>query len=302
MSAETLFIVNGAAGGGACGRRAPRVLAGLGEALGPSRQAWTEGPGHARDLVREAWAAGVRTFVAVGGDGTAFEIVDGLFPLPPVEGRDDRPTLGFLPLGTGNSFVRDFDITGPDAAIAALRAGRSRPVDVVRATHADGVFHFINLCSVGFSADAGELTNRRFKRLGATGYVAAVLVTLARLQHPTFPIRLDGGAWDRRPAALLSFSNSGFTAGTMNMAPGADPADGRLDVIRVGALSRPRFLATFPRIFRGTHTAAPDIEHALATTVELDLPEPVPCMVDGEILEARLQRLEVLPGALEVRL
>lgn len=294
-----LAIVNGAAGGGACGRRAPEALAQLKTSFPDLEQAWTDGPEHATTLAREAWHDGVRHFLAVGGDGTAFEVLNGLFPR--ADG-DDVPTLGYLPLGTGNSFVRDFGVTDRASALRALLAQRRSRVDVVRAEHDDGVFHFVNLCSVGFTAEAGELTNRRFKALGAAGYIAATLVTLVRLKHPVVPVRLDEGDWDRRPAALLSFSNSGFTGGTMNMAPGADPADGRLDVIRVGALGRARFLATFPKIFQGTHTAARDIEQTLATTVELELDAPIACMVDGEILTVRLNRLEVLHRALEVML
>jgi len=299
MSERVLAIVNGAAGGGACGKRAPAVLAGLRDTFPGLEEAWTTGPAHATVLAREAWADGVRTFVSVGGDGTAFEVLNGVFPQGPDQ---ERPTLGYLPLGTGNSFVRDFDVTDQDSALAALTSGRRRRVDVIRAEHDEGVFFYVNLCSLGFSAAAGELTNRRFKGLGAAGYIAAVLITLARLEHPVFPVRLDEGDWDRRPAALLSFSNSGYTAGTMNMAPGADPCDGQLDVIRVGALGRPRFLATFPRIFAGTHTQARDIEQVRARTVELDLDAPADCMVDGEIIRARLTRLQVLPGALEVLL
>lgn len=299
MSEPVLAIVNGAAGGGAGARKAPAALAGLEATFPGLEQAWTEGPQHATTLAREAWERGVRTFIAVGGDGTAFEVLNGLFPRAADE---DRPTMGYLPLGTGNSFVRDFGVTDQATALAALTSGRRSAVDVVLAEHDEGSFTFVNLCSVGFSAEAGELTNRRFKKLGAAGYIAAVLVTLARLKHPVFPVRLDDGDWDRRPAALLSFSNSGFTAGTMNMAPGADPSDGQVDVVRVGALGRPRFLATFPRIFAGTHTAAPDIELVRAKTVELDLDGPVDCMVDGEILRVRLRRLTVLHHALDVLL
>lgn len=293
---SVVAILNPAAGGGAAGRRVDQVLPEL-RALYPDLELLrTAGPGDATALAREAWRRGARTFVIIGGDGTAFEALNGLFP------RDDgeRPTLGYLPLGTGNSFVRDFAITDAKSAIAALRARATRPVDVLRLDHDAGSLHFVNLCSVGFSAAAGELTNRRFKGLGAAGYIAAVLVTLARLEHPVFPVSLDGGPWDRRPAALLSFSNSGYTAGTMNMAPGADPSDGLVDVIRVGALSRPRFLATFPKIFAGTHTRAPDIEQRRARAVRLDLDDDIDCMIDGEIVRCRPFALTVLPGAVQV--
>jgi YegS/Rv2252/BmrU family lipid kinase len=296
---STWFIVNGAAGGGACGKRAHKVIEALRDTFTDAEIAWTDGPGHATELARDARDDGATAIVSVGGDGTAFEVLNGLFP------HDDDavlPALGYLPLGTGNSFVRDFDITDTDSALVALRSERRRRVDVVRADHDDGVFHFVNLCSLGFTATAGDLTNRRFKGMGAAGYIAATLITLARLEHPVFPVRLDDGDWDRRPCALLSFSNSGYTAGTMNMAPGADPADGRVDVVRVGALGRGRFLATFPKIFAGTHTQARDIEQTTAATVDLDLPGPVDCMVDGEIIRARPTRLTVLHHALEVLL
>lgn len=292
----TLAILNPAAGGGAAGRRVDALLPELRTIFPDLELVRTAGPGDATALAREGRRRGVAQILVIGGDGTAFEALNGLFP-----GDDpDRPALGYLPLGTGNSFVRDFGITDVPSALAALRSGRERAVDVVRLDHDDGCVHFVNLCSLGFSAAAGELTNRRFKGLGAAGYIAAVLVTLARLEHPIFPVSLDDGPWDRRPTALISFSNSGYTAGTMNMAPGADPSDGRLDVIRVGALSRPRFLATFPKIFAGTHTAAPDIEHLHAARVALDLPGPVDCMIDGEIVRCRPTALTVLPGALRV--
>ncbi len=290
MSRRIAVILNPAAGGG----RAPRrfeALRGRLEALGHVSVLCTHDPGHAAALAREADATDV---ISVGGDGTLHEVVTGLM------GRDDRPRLGLLPLGTGNSFGRDLDLTTPDRCLDAIARGETRAVDVVRAEHDDGVLYSINLFSIGFTAEAGELTNRRFKGLGAAGYILAVLITLARLKHPSFRVRLDDGEWDARPCALLSFSNSQYTGGDMRMAPAADPTDGRVDVIRVGALGRPRFLATFPKIFAGTHVSAPHIEATTAQAVELDLASPVDVMIDGEVVRVRPTRLEVLPGAVEV--
>jgi YegS/Rv2252/BmrU family lipid kinase len=293
-----LAIVNGAAGGGACGRRAPEALQTLRNTWPDLRDAWTDGPGHASALARQAWREGTRRFLVVGGDGTAFEVLNGLFPLD----GDEVPTLGFLPLGTGNSFVRDFGVTDPTTALAALVSGRSRLVDVVRVDAVARQIHYLNLLSVGFSAEVGDMTNRRFKGLGAGGYIVAVLVTLARLKYPVFPIQRDDGPWDRRPSALLSFSNSIYTGGTMKMAPAADPTDGQVDVIRVGPLGRARFLATFPKIFPGTHTGEPGIEASRATRIQFDLAAPVECMIDGEVLALHLQSLQVLPSTLRVML
>lgn len=238
----------------------------------------------------------------MGGDGTTYEIINGLFPKKVGPGNDgaDTPIIAMLPLGTGNSFLRDFAITDERDAMSAIERGATRPCDVVKAVHDDGELHFINLLSVGFSAEAGELTNRRFKPLGAAGYVAAVLITAARFQSQVFPVRVDEGDEDARPCVLLSFSNSRYTAGTMMMAPHADAGDGELDVIRIGAMPKLRFVKSFPSIFKGEHVERPEVEEGRARRVDLDLPGPVDVMVDGEVQKLRLKRLEVIPSALEV--
>jgi len=286
--------VNPAAGGGRCGQEVDVYVDRLQRTGLAVARYITSGPGEATKMARRAVDDGADPVIAVGGDGTLFEVLNGLFP-----GGMDRPALGVLPLGTGNSFVRDFDLDSPRKALNAIMAGHRRPVDVVRVVHAGGELHYINLLSVGFTARAGSLTNRRFKRLGAAGYVASVLACLVRLEHPVFPVALDEGAMDRSPCSLLSFSNSRYTGGEMMMAPAADPTDGRLDVIRVGALSRLRFLRTFPEIFDGTHTSSPGVTATTAATVQFDLPGPVDVMVDGEVLSLHLERLEVLPGAVD---
>jgi diacylglycerol kinase (ATP) len=172
---------------------------------------------------------------------------------------------------------------------------------VVRAEHADGAIHYLNLLSTGFSARAGALTNARFKGLGAAGYVVAVVWSVLGLEHPVLPLRLDeGDDVDARPSVLLSFSNSRYTAGTMCMAPLADPGDGALDVIRVGDLGRIAFLGAFPSIFAGRHVERPDVEQVRARRVRFEPVGVQDVMVDGEILRLDLRALEVLPGAIEV--
>jgi diacylglycerol kinase (ATP) len=142
--------------------------------------------------------------------------------------------------------------------------------------------------------------NAHLKPLGALGYVLAVLGCVAGLEHPVIPVRLDSSGVDRRPCALISFCNSRFTGGTMMMAPRADPSDGEIDVVRVGALGRLEFTATFPRIFAGTHVDHPGVEQARARRVELVDPVERDVMVDGEIMRLELRSLAVLPGAIEI--
>lgn len=292
-----IAIVNSAAGGGAAKRRAPKALNALRSAGFDIETHATLRPGHATAIARRAWAEGYRRFLSIGGDGTTYEVVNGLFP---VEG-EGRPRLGILPLGTGNSFLRDFGITSADQALRAVLSRQARRIDVVRVDHADGVLHYVNLLSVGFSARVGDLTNRRFKRLGMAGYAVAVALSVARLEPERFALRADGAAeTDAHPCTLLSFSNSRFTGGTMQMAPNADPSDGALDVIRIDPVDRGTLLRALPRLYKGTHVDLPVVSEARAREIHFEPAPPVPIMVDGEIIHAALRRLEVLPGALEV--
>jgi len=296
--APFLAIVNPAAGGGRCGTLAPKALARLKQSGVEIETVSTSRAGEATEIARKAYGQGVRNFLAVGGDGTSYEVVNGLFPEAETGGR---PALGFLPLGTGNSFLRDFTADGIEYSIEAIRCGRRRACDVIRLQHADGILYFLNLLSLGFPADAGEIANRRLKRWGELGYIFAVLARLAALKHAAFPHRLAGETeWDRRPFLFLAFTNSKFTGGKMMIAPKADPADGLIECVRWQPVGRMRLLWNFPRLFSGTH-----IDHALASrsgTSRFDfaLDGPVTAMVDGEILRLQCQSLEVLPGALDV--
>jgi diacylglycerol kinase (ATP) len=285
------LIVNGAAGGGRCAQRAQPFLDRLRDRGVVAEASYTAAPG---DATRMAGRIDADVVVAVGGDGTLFEVVNGLFSR-----SGDRPALGVLPLGTGNSFARDFGLHDPEAALDALSLGRRRACDVVRARHRDGELYYVNLLSIGFTARAGALTNRRFKPLGTSGYILSVLASLIRLEHPTFSLRLDGGALDDRACTLWSFSNSRYTGGDMMMAPDADLSDGLVDCVRIGPLGRRRFLGAFPKIFKGTHPELDEIDVTQVGRVDFELDEEVDVLVDGEILRLQLDSLEVLPDALE---
>jgi diacylglycerol kinase (ATP) len=292
---KTAIILNRSAGGGDCAEAAGPFLNRLKAEIQNLEIHWTDYAGHATELSRIARKEGVETIIAAGGDGTVFEVINGIFPNsgPPCK-------LGILPLGTGNSFLRDFGITNAEEAVNAIIAGNTQLVDVIEATHTDGKFHYINLLSIGFSAEAGALTNRRFKGLGLTGYALAVVVSLTRMSHPCFPYQTDSLPLRADPSTLISFSNSRFTGGTMEMAPSADLSDGQLDIIHIGPMSRRRLLSCFPKIYQGTHVRLDEIKHNTATYVTFkDIPE-TNIMVDGEILRLTLQRLQVLPGAIEV--
>jgi len=292
-------IINPAAGGGRSGREGPRALRTLREAkvdLDDIR--YTRAAGDAQRIAREAWQQGARRFLVVGGDGTTHEVINGC--VPEALSGEERPTIAMLPLGTGNSFLRDFGIFDAKGALAAIERGTARSSDVVRLDHEDGALLSFNIVGLGFSATVGARANARYKRFGALGYVVAVFETAMNLQAPVFPLRLDGGELDSRPTTLLSFSNSRFTGGAMEMAPRAKIDDGELDVIRISSMPRLRFVAQFPSIFRGKHTETSVVEEKRARRVDFEINETIDCMIDGEIVRVRPRAVEVVPRAFSV--
>jgi diacylglycerol kinase (ATP) len=293
-----LAIVNPAAGGG----RSQKLLASALERLKQGgvevNVAVTRGPGDASTIAREAYQRGVRQFIAVGGDGTAYEVVNGLFPHA---AESDPPTLAFLPLGTGNSFLRDFSDRGIEYAIESLIAQRSRACDVLRLRHRGGTIHYINLLSMGFSADVATLRARRFSSWGEFGYFSSIFLTLARFNRRPFPARVDGEAdFDKRPCLFLTFSNSKFTGGTMMIAPKAEVSDGLIEYVRWGPIGRAGLIRNLPGLYDGTHINHPLAERRAAKRIEFQLDGPVDVMVDGEVLSLHCEELDVLPGALNV--
>ncbi len=318
MNDTFLAIINPAAGGGRCRELVGAALARLRSAGIAIEAAETSAAGQATQMAREAYGRGIRKFLAVGGDGTSYEIVNGLFSesgclvsgvgSPGVSGDEEEriPTLGFLPLGTGNSFLRDFSDPkaadrGLEHAIRAIEARRSRACDVLRLTHKGGELYYINLLSLGFAADVAVLRHRRFLGLGHAGYLLAVFLSLARLKRRPFPVRVEGqGEFDARRCLFLTFNNSKYTGGTMMIAPDAVTDDGRIEYVRWGPIGRLGLIRNLPGLYDGTHTRHPLAERRAVRHIEFQLDEPVDLMVDGEVLTLHCERIEVLPSALKV--
>jgi diacylglycerol kinase (ATP) len=293
-----LAVVNPAAGGGRCRKLVPKALDRLRAGGIKLEVVETTGPEQGTQLAREAYSSGYRRFIAVGGDGTSYEIVNGLFPRRDFDGP---ATLAFLPLGTGNSFLREFTDRGVEYAIEAILAGRSQPCDVLRLRHTQGILHYINLLSMGFAADVATLRARRFSGWGELGYQSSIFVTLARFRRRPFPLRVDGEVEiDRRPCLFLTFNNSKFTGGTMMIAPNAEVNDGLIEYVRWGPIGRLGLIRNLPTLYDGTHIHHPLAERREAKRIDFHLDAPVDVMVDGEVLTLQCETLDVLPSALRV--
>jgi diacylglycerol kinase (ATP) len=293
-----LAIVNPGAGGGRSRKLLGPALERLRVGGIEVKVAVTHAPGEATKIANAAYERGIRHFIAVGGDGTSYEIVNGLYPQS-VEG--ERPTLAFLPLGTGNSFLRDFSDRGVDYALESILAQRTRSCDVLRLRHRTGVICYINLLSMGFSADVATLRARRFSSWGEFGYFTSIFLTLARFNRRPFPARVEGDSnFDSRPCLFLTFSNSKFTGGTMMIAPRADINDGLIEYVRWGPIGRLGLIRNLPTLYDGTHIEHPLAERKAVRRVEFKLDAPIDVMVDGEVLTLHCEELDVLAGALNV--
>jgi len=300
MSLPTLLVVNPAAGHG----RGAKVFRALGSRLMrdfPGLEVRTsECPGQAVEIGREAAERGFERVLCLGGDGTPFEVVHGWRsargPVRPFE-------LGLIPAGTGNSFLRDFGMTTAEEAIDGILAGRRRRVDLVEFEYQEGGRterrFSLNIIGVGLIADILKLTNERLKFLGSAGYSLAVLLRLAKGLNNRIEITADGRAWSVRDSALV-ISNSKFTGGKMMIAPPADAADGKADLVVFREVNRREIVAIFKGVFGGTHVGHPKVEMTAAAEMTIVGDPPLRIMADGELLGHTPLRLKVLPGELVI--
>jgi YegS/Rv2252/BmrU family lipid kinase len=254
----------------------------------------SERPGQ---LIEAAAETDADVVVAVGGDGTLNEVVNGLMQ------RDDRPELAVLPRGTGMDFIRTYGIPrDPDDALRVARSGTTRMIDVGRVEHADGVRFFANVGSVGMSAAVAQRANGMSKALGgkATFFYALTRVFLEWKNSPV-TVQLDDGV--RRDGRMhdVIVANGQWHGGAMWLAPEAQPDDGIFDIVVIGDINKRDFATTAPKIYKGTYLEHPKVELLRSRTVAVDAPERLPIELDGEQVGTTPARFEVVPHALRLR-
>ncbi|MBW2273404.1 MAG: diacylglycerol kinase family lipid kinase [Deltaproteobacteria bacterium] len=302
MPAQTLVISNPASRSGATGRRWGEVEARLRAALGELAVERTRGPRDGERIAREAAQSGARRIVVAGGDGTANEVVSGLLAAD----LASKVEVGLLPLGTGGDFLRTLGIPRTlDAAIAALRLGKTRCVDAGRLRYRDRageerVGYFLNVTSFGISGLVDVLVNQAPKFLGGrVSFFIGTLRGIVRYRAEEVAIRVDGELVHEGPLALAAAANGRYFGGGMQIAPEARLDDGQLDVVVVGGASKARLLARFPSLYRGTHLRHPEASWCRGTCIEASAaPGRVWLDVDGDPLGTLPVTLEVLPRAL----
>lgn len=245
------------------------------------------------------------SIIAVGGDGTLFEMLNGLMTGWNAEGigsgkaPDPIPfPIGQIPVGTGNSFIRDLGIETPDEAAEAIMAGTTRAVDLGTFSCSAGRFVFINLLGAGFVSSVAHRA-ARYKRWGSLSYVIGVLQETLALAPGRLTLHVDGTTI-QRDALFVEICNSRYTGGEMCMAPGAKIDDGLLDVVVMTRATRRKLLTLFPKIFSGTHVEDPVIEVFQGRSVRVETEPPWLLTPDGEIFDSTPIDVSILPGHLRM--
>lgn len=255
---RVVLLVNPAAGGGAGRRRAPVLAKALVRAGASADVFETRGPGDARRIVDECRRAAVDVIAVAGGDGTLNEVAQAYLDRDgrPVEG----PPLALLPIGTGGDFRRTLGV-GDDLDRAVERALSAEPrafdLGVLRLTTLDGATElraFLNITSFGLAGQTVRIVNGGPRWLGgrATFYLATVRA-LAAWRNPLVRVHIDGTLWLESPVVNVAIANGRYFGGGMKIAPEADPADGRFDVVAVGDMSRLQTLGLTRAVYAGTH-------------------------------------------------
>ncbi|HPP01602.1 MAG TPA: diacylglycerol kinase family lipid kinase [bacterium] len=251
-------------------------------------------------LAKTLIEAGERDLAAAGGDGTAFEVINGILS----SGAAGSVRFGILPLGTGNSFLRDFDIRDWRTAAARIVAGKTRPIDVGRVTWpVDGSrppLYFHNMLGLGLMAEACRLRHGRFGFMGRYAYHAAFFNQLMIMKNRPATLCLEGGKEFPVRVPLLAVCNSQFTGHDMRLSPHSRVDDGRFDLLYAENISPLEILKLFLQLPQGTHLRHPKVRVAPFSEGEIEMKEPGYIMMDGEVIEAQRIRVEVLPGALQV--
>jgi len=269
--------------------------------LGNFEVRFTEYPGHAIKLAKEAAKSGVDTIVAVGGDGTINEVANGIFY------SSHEAKLGIIDCGTGADFVRTVSV-GKNylEAIETLKSGLTRKIDIIEAefTDPDGGKRkriFVNAADAGLGGDTVINVDGAPKVMGGKlAFLYGVLRSLVHLKNYPVKITLDGNEVGEYDIISVIVANGKYFAGGMLVAPMAQPDDGRFEVIIIKNTTRRKFLRSLPLVYRGEHIYIDEVEHFSGKILEIRSASSIMMEMDGELVGRLPAKFEIRHEAIEV--
>ncbi len=307
MDPRTIVIVNPQSQGGRLGKRWAELADTIGRAF-PFDEAVTKAPGDATRLAREALKAGAERIVAIGGDGTINEVVNGFFdetgtPVAP------NASIALIPYGTGGDFRRTMNIPQDlHEAAAVIKANHKRKIDVGKLTlttkRGDTQLRmFANIASFGVSGVVDRLVNESGKKFGRLSFAVATARATWSYKNQRVQLIFDGKVDDRVEMTVntVAVANGKYFGGAMKVAPNAEVDDGAFDVIAMGDFGFGDLLKSGRRLYQGTHLSMDKVTSRRARVVDAEPVEPgaiVELDVDGEALGRLPARFEIVPSAL----
>ena len=301
---KPFLVVNPRSGHGATARHFDSIVQAVRGAVGDVDHVFTERAMHAADLTREALRAGHDLVIAVGGDGTINEVVNGFF-LPARPGEAPRPVragaaLAMLPRGTGGDFRRSLQLDGDLVRCAARLNGERIAIDVGRVDYTTSAGsaasrYFINVGEVGIGAKVVEIANRSNKRLGGKiTFRLASLRALASWRDVRIRVSFDGAPEEDLAVTTLVIANGKYFGGGMMVAPEA-----RLDWSGYGLSD---FVLKGSSMYDGSHVRLKGTRTRTARTIRVTSRDPVSPGIeaDGERLGQLPATFTLLPGALQL--
>uniref|UniRef100_A0A5B7BVP1 DAGKc domain-containing protein n=1 Tax=Davidia involucrata TaxID=16924 RepID=A0A5B7BVP1_DAVIN len=312
-SRDLVFVVNPQGANGRTGKEWKKLMPYLRSRLGTDCnicESLTSSPSHAIDITREAIREGADAVIAVGGDGTLHEVVNGFFwDGKPVSNHDSRGThttaLGLIPLGTGSDFARTFGWKNdPHEAIERIAKGLRSRIDVGVISGESGESHyFINVADIHLSAKAGYYASR-YKRFGNLCYVIGALQAFLGHHNQDLKIKVDGGDWEvYSQVTALCIGNAKFFGGGMKITPNADPLSGNFEVVILQDFKWYDFILKLHRLYNGTHLSVNNVYSRSARSIEVEEIEGssgIYVQSDGEYLGFLPRKFCILSAAIDM--
>ena len=283
--------------------RVARDLRSITELHGGVDWSGTVYPGHAIELAQQAGDQGYDMVIAMGGDGTVHEVVNGLMRVP----EEKRPMLGVVPAGSGNDFAHAINVPQqPSQALVCALDGTPVQVDLGLMTDEHGKKeYFDNTLGIGFDAVVTIRSHQLPVVRGFLMYLTAVIQTIA-LNHNaiTMQIETEDKNWVQSNL-LLTVCNGPREGGGFMMAPDAKLDDGILHYAMIRKVSRPMMFRLIPEVMKGTHGNFKQVTMGSCKTMKVAADRAMYIHADGEIYsgfgtDVRQVTFEVLPGALKV--
>ncbi len=297
---RTAAIVNPHSASGKTGKLWPKLAA----QLGPVEVRFTNATGHAIQLARQLLEEGFQRIIAVGGDGTVNETVNGFFD-------QDRPiregaSLAIIPIGTGGDFQRSLGIASVQDAVSVIRNGNTRRIDIGKVSYRSHAGeqrtrYFANLVSFGMGGEVATAAKNWLSPVsGKAAFVWATLEVFFRYKAKTVDLIIDGNPAGRHTITNIAIGNGRFHGGGMHVCPKARLDDGLLEVTIIDTLGMFMLARDLPVLYSDNLYVHPKTHHFHARRVQAASEEMVSIEVDGEALGTLPLELGLLVGALAI--